>query len=157
MSLEERKALQTIRSDKAIKILPADKGKATVIMKATEYDTKIAGLFGDDTNYKKLERDPTKVYKSKLVNIMKEWKRTKTISDALYYSIYPSSEAVPKLYGVPKVHKNNVPLRHILSSIGIITYNTAKFLEKQIEKKAHNVGKKRSKCWKFHQGKNSIL
>ena len=94
--LEERKALQTLRSDKTIKILSADKGRATMIMKAMGYDAKIAGLLGDDTTYKKLERDPTKVYKSKLVNTMKEWKRTKTISDALYYSIYPTSEAVPK-------------------------------------------------------------
>ena len=99
-----------------------------MIMKATDYDAKIAGLLGDDTTYKKLERDPTKVYKSKLVNTMKEWKRTKTISDALYYRIYPTSEAVPKFYRLPKVHKNNVPLRPIVSSIGSITYKTAKFL-----------------------------
>ncbi|KAI0228411.1 hypothetical protein LSAT2_021120 [Lamellibrachia satsuma] len=96
-------------SDKTIKILPADKGRATVIMKATDYDAKIAGLLGDETTYKKLERDPTKVYKSKLVNTMKEWKRIKTISDALYYRIYLTSEAVPKFYGLHKVHKNNVP------------------------------------------------
>ena len=76
----------------------------------TEYDTKIAGLL-DDTNYKKLERDPTKVDKSKLVNTLKVWKRTKMISGGLYYSICPTSEAVPKFYGLPKVHKNNVPLR----------------------------------------------
>ena len=59
---------------------------------------------------------------------MKDWKRTKTISDALYHSIYPTSEAVPKFYGLPKVHKNNVPLRLIVSSIGSITCKMAKFL-----------------------------
>ena len=128
ISLEERKALQTLRSDKTIKILPADKGRATVIMKAIDYDAKIAGLLVDDTTYKKLERDPTKVYKSKLVNTMKEWKRTKTITDALYYRIYPTSETVTKFYGLPKVQKNNVPLRPIVSSIDNITYKTAKFL-----------------------------
>ena len=93
-----------------------------------DYDAKIAGLLGDDITYKKLERDPTKVYKSKLANTMKEWKRTKTISDALYYRIYPTSETVPKFYGLPNVHKNNVPLSPIVSSIGSITYKTAKFL-----------------------------
>ena len=74
ISLEERKAFQTLHTDKTIKILPADKGRATVIMKATEYDTKIAGLL-DDTTYKKMEtmeRDPTKVYNGKLVNTMKD-------------------------------------------------------------------------------------
>ena len=113
ISLEERKALQTLRSDKTMKILPADKGRATVIMKVTDYDAKIAGLLVDDTTYKKLERDPTKVYKSKLVNTLKEWKRTKTISDALYYRINPTSEAVPKFYGLPKVHKNKPAVCHM--------------------------------------------
>ena len=68
------------------------------------------------------------MYKSKLVNTMKEWKRHKTISGALYYSTYPTSEAVPKCYGLSKIHKNNVPLRPIVSSIGSIIYKTAKFL-----------------------------
>ena len=63
---------QTLCSDKTVKILPTDKGRATVIMKATEYDTKIAGLLGDDNTYKKLERDPPKMFKRKLVNTMKE-------------------------------------------------------------------------------------
>ena len=75
ISLEERIAFQSLHTDKTIKILPADKGRATVIMKETEYDTKIAGLLGDDTTYKKLEtmeRDPTKVYNGKLVNTMKD-------------------------------------------------------------------------------------
>ena len=64
ISLEERKALKTLHSDNTMKILPVDRGRATVIMKATEYDTKFAGLLGDDTTHKKLEKDPTKVYKS---------------------------------------------------------------------------------------------
>ena len=46
---------------KTINILPAYNGGATVIMKATDYEENIAELLGDDTTYKKLERDPTKV------------------------------------------------------------------------------------------------
>ena len=139
ISLEERKALQTLCSNKMIKILPADKGRATVIMKATECNTKIAELVGDDITYKKLERDPTIVYKIKLINTMKEWKRTKTISDALYYSIYPISEAVPKFYGLPKVHKNNVPLKPIVSSIGSIANFLASILSPLVGKTEHFV------------------
>ena len=58
-------------------------GRTRVIVNATEYN-KIATLLTVVTIYVKFNRDPTKLYKSKLVNNMKEWKRIKTISDALY-------------------------------------------------------------------------
>ena len=35
---------------------------------------------------------------------------------------------VPRFYGLPKVHKANTPLRTIVSSIGTITYASAKYL-----------------------------
>ena len=42
--------------------------------------------------------------------------------------LYPTAEDVPKFYGLPKIHKNEVPLRPIVSSIGSITYEAAKDL-----------------------------
>ena len=108
--------------------LADDKWRATVIINTTDYDNKIAGLLVDVTTYEKRKRDPTRVYKSKLVNTMKEWKRTNTMSDALYYKIYPVLEAIPKFYGLPKIHKDNIPVRPIESRIGSITYKTAKYL-----------------------------
>ena len=40
----------------------------------------------------------------------------------------PRVRRTPKLYGTPKIHKNNTLLRPIVSSCGSITYNTAKYL-----------------------------
>ena len=79
ISPEERKAFQNLRKDRTIKIPPADNGRATVIMNATEYDNNIPGLLADVTTYEKLKKDYTRVYKSKLVNTMKEWKRGHTL------------------------------------------------------------------------------
>ena len=39
---------------------------------------------------------------------------------------------MPKFYGLPKIHKHGTPLRPIISGIGSITYNTAKFCAKII-------------------------
>lgn len=38
----------------------------------------------------------------------------------------------PKFYGLPKIHKKEVPLRPIVSSIGSITYEVAKYLKEVI-------------------------
>ena len=63
-----------------------------------------------------------------MINILREWKTNKTISDKLYYRLYPTSDLPPKFYGLPKIHKSGTPLRPIVSSIGNITYNIAKYL-----------------------------
>ena len=54
------------------------------------------------------------------------------ISQQQYWHLYPTSEDVPKFYGLPKIHKQGTPLRPIISGIGTITYNTAKFCAKII-------------------------
>ena len=42
--------------------------------------------------------------------------------------LYPTPEAVPTFYGLPKIHQDNVPVRLIVSNIGSISYKTAKYL-----------------------------
>ena len=47
--------------------------------------------------------------------------------------MYPTGISSPKFYGLPKIHKKNVPLRSIVSSIGSVTYGVAKELAKIIK------------------------
>ena len=56
-------------------------------------------------------------------------KKDKIIDDPSYQQLYPSgSRHGVLLYGLPKIHKEGVPMRPILSSIGTYGYNIAKFL-----------------------------
>ena len=59
ITLEERKALKELKKDESIIILPADKGKATVILDRKEYDEKISAMLSDTKTYKGLKRDPS--------------------------------------------------------------------------------------------------
>ena len=72
------------------------------------------------------------------------------MSDAVYYKSYPTSEAVPTFYGLPKIHKNSIPVRPIVSSIGSITHKTAKYLARVLSplvgRTAHFVKKKHTIC-----------
>ena len=85
-------------------------------------------LLNDRDIYEPLKKDPTNVYKTKLVNMLRDWKSKKMITDSLYHKVYPTADTVAKFYGLPKIHKANVPLRPIVSSIGNITHNVSKFL-----------------------------
>ena len=42
--------------------------------------------------------------------------------------MYPTGASSPKLYGLPKIHKKNIPMRPIVSSQGSVTYGVAKEL-----------------------------
>ena len=97
-------------------------------MNTDDYKTKITALVSDTNTYSKLKKDPTTRFKTKLVNIFKQWKKDKSISERLYWRLYPNAEEAPKLYGMPKIHKPNAPLRPIVSCCGSITYNAARYL-----------------------------
>ena len=46
----------------------------------------------------------------------------------LVEELRPSACVVPCIYGLPKVHKNSIPVRPIVSSIGSVCYNLARFV-----------------------------
>jgi hypothetical protein len=120
--------LKSLATDDSIVILPADKGRSTVILDSEDYEGKIRDLLSDERTYEKLKKDPTTSVKNKLINLLKSWKQQNSIHHCLYQKLYPTSECPPKLYGLPKIHKTNAPLRPIVSSCGSVTYNASKYL-----------------------------
>ena len=79
----------------------------------------------EDTNtYRPIPTDPTKP-KNRLINIMKKMKTKSEIDENTYMRMYPTGASAPKFYGLPKIHKKEVPLRPIVSSIGFVTYGVA--------------------------------
>lgn len=59
LTKDERHALKRLRNDKDIVILPADKGRVTVVMDKTDYHDKMDAIVNDKQTYKELKRDPT--------------------------------------------------------------------------------------------------
>ena len=67
---QERTAVKGLQKEKSATILPADKGKATVIMETREYQEKIKEMLNDEATYEKLKKDPTKKYKAELIRMV---------------------------------------------------------------------------------------
>ena len=127
---DDRSALHSLSSNKEILVLPADKGRVTVLMDASDYDTKMRDLLSDGNTYKKLNSDPTNKFKASLSKLLKKWKDNNIITHSVWQHLYPTAADIPKLYGLPKVHKQGYPLRPIVSSVNSVTYESAKFLAK---------------------------
>ena len=95
-------------------VLPADKGRATVVLDKTEYEQKVQHMLDNERTYKKLQKDATAVYKRKRVSILTWLKDKETISHELYSHLYPTSEKAPQLYCLPKVHRYSSHSRMLL-------------------------------------------
>ena len=93
-------------------ILPADKGNATVMMKRCDYDGKIEEMLGTGT-YGKLRGDPTATQENRLSRKRKGLEKNGEIN-----RLRPTGSQPPRIYGLPKIHKPDVPLRPIVSCIG---------------------------------------
>ena len=127
---QEIQVLAELKRDQLRVILTADKGVAIVIMDKQDYQEKAKALLEDQGTYKALKTDPTGRLKSRMINLLKKIKSEGGIDDILYKKLYPTGAVTTKFYGLPKIHKDGVPLRPIVSSRGSITYEVAKDLSR---------------------------
>jgi hypothetical protein len=127
---KERDALDSLKKDENIMVLPADKGRVTVVMNKEDYLSKCKDLLKDEKTYTKLKKDPTVKFKQEIVDALIDLKNRKVISPKLHKDLYPTEDQPPRFYGLPKVHKPSMPVRPIVSSIGTISYRVAKYLAK---------------------------
>ncbi|XP_072041057.1 uncharacterized protein [Amphiura filiformis] len=125
---EERKAIKDLKKVEDIIILPADKGKSTVVLDKAEYEEKVTTMLGDRKTYEELPADPTQRYKLKLVTKLTGLKKEGKITELKYKQLYPTAENVPRLYCTPKIHKLNTPLRPIVDYTATIGYSTSRWL-----------------------------
>ena len=66
LSKDEQVALKQLQKEPSIIILPADKGKATVVMDKEDYISQATRMLSEERTYEKLSKDPTQSDKEKL-------------------------------------------------------------------------------------------
>ena len=103
-------------------VLTADNGVALVVIDTVEYIKKAKEILEDTNTYRVIHTDPTSRLKNKLINILRKIKTATGIQDNIYKRMYPTGASPPKFYGLPKIHKKNIPLRPIVSNIGSVAY-----------------------------------
>ncbi len=128
ISSSESRAIKDLNKDSSIVILPADKGRLTVVLDKTDYDSKVKSMLSDSKTYKKLSRDPASALERKMNSFLLSLKRSGVLPSSLYYQLRSSSGKTPQFYGLPKIHKPGVPLRPIVSFVNSPTYRLSKHL-----------------------------
>ena len=125
---EDLKAISTLKKDQDLMILPADKGRATVLLDREEYDQQIVDMLSDEKTYRKINKDPAPALERRMNALLLGLHRKGTIPKKLYEKLRSSAGQNPLLYGLPKIHKPGVPLRPIVSFVQSPTYQHSKHI-----------------------------
>ncbi|VDP90695.1 unnamed protein product [Echinostoma caproni] len=79
------------------------------------------------------ENDKTPQIEKSLSTILRKLKQKGSIDTATFERIRPTGTTIPRLYGLPKVHKSGVPLRPILDMCNSPYHAVAKWLAGLLE------------------------
>ncbi|PFX23727.1 hypothetical protein AWC38_SpisGene11695 [Stylophora pistillata] len=139
MTKDELETSKRLSKDTSVTILPADKGRAVVVVDSSDYQQKINGLLQDQNTYTKISdrrRNPAPGPEKSLNTFLKQVKGltsthdpgVQQLDDKLYYTLRSSDATPATLHGLPKIHKLEVPLRPITSSINCPSNQVSKHL-----------------------------
>jgi hypothetical protein len=120
--------LLKIYNNHDIIILKVDKGNATVIMNTSDYDAKILDLLSS-SSYKPLAKNPLNT----ITNLVTKAIKASSLDPSIQKCLIPLNPTTPRIYGQPKIHKKDIPLRPIVSAIGAPTHALARFLADKLK------------------------
>jgi hypothetical protein len=111
--------------DKNIVCTKADKGNSIVLLYKQEYHNKITEIISDTTTFQKLLNDPTDKFNKRTKEAIK---KSKTIDQSVARRLTIMNPKSPQLYGLTKIHKDNNPMRPVVSYVNSPAYLLAKYL-----------------------------
>lgn len=122
---ELKEAAKQLRENKDIVIRRADKSSLFVVLDKDDYMDKINAILHDESKFKRITRNPTNNLKNELNRIIRQ--NNKTVG-SIKLPVIEGDHKLGYLYGNVKNHKQNLPLRPIISQIPAVTYTLAKRL-----------------------------
>jgi hypothetical protein len=129
ISIAERKALASLRKDENILIQKADKGGSIVVLNTSQYRDKMYTMLADPVTYTSVPCVDLTKAETEIFNIVSYLCDHNFISNKQKIHLTSFEPKTPILYGLPKIHKPNWPLRPIVSQIDSPAYKLNKYLD----------------------------
>lgn len=127
------RALKNLANDDSVIVTQADKGGGVIIMDRHQYEAKMTELLNDAETYEKKtaghSEKQSKLFNQRARKILKTTERGKKL-----YHLLEEAPRAPRMRGLPKVHKNGIPMRPITSGIGSAPHGIAKVLARPLTK-----------------------
>ena len=134
LTQEERMAIKSLRDDKSVIITKADKGNATVVLNTQDYKEKMHQHLSEGPYTPVVNKTVSAVMNRNKVEVGDYLRGVKdSLGSGKWYSLYPKTKVVPRMYGLPKIHKPSTPMRPIVDGIGCPSHELARYLAKILQ------------------------
>ena len=128
LSKDEIDAYKSLAQNKSICICKPDKGNGIVVIDKCDYVNKLSNFLSDQSKFVELTDNPTLERERKLQVHLYYLKCRGALDLPTYNKLRPSGSKPGRIYGLSKVHKTDIPMRPIVSSIGTYSYELSKYL-----------------------------
>ena len=126
----EIQSLHQLKTDNDLIVKPADKGGAIVIWPKDSYLKEAYRQLNDFNHYRKIPHDPTPEILTETKKLAYNLYKSKIIDNTKYKFLTTDTRArTPHLYLLPKIHKQDIPGRPIISGFGGPTARLSQFAD----------------------------
>ena len=137
MNKECADTARSLRNNNSIIISRPDKGGGIVILDRSDYINRMMTILSDNTKFVKRgavdKYDRTEGLVRKIRKELTRLLEAKTITEEVHNFIHPTGSQTPRLYGLPKTHKEDIPLRPVLCMVDAPQYKLSKWLISVLE------------------------
>lgn len=133
ISPSESSALHSLLNNADIIIRPADKGSGVVVLNKAEYIDKLHQEMVSSNSYVEVEKDVTRIATQQVKKVVNKMYNEGSITGDLKQYMLPKYPEPGKLKGNPKLHKQSVPLRTIVSGVNTPTEKMAEVAETELK------------------------
>lgn len=129
LSRRHLEAVERLRKKDDLMILKPDKGNGVVLMDRCSYVSKMNDILKNESKFKVdiKQKDRSKKLSSSVNDLVKRLQNLQILRPEQARCFTRSSQ-IPRLYGLPKLHKTNIPLRPILSMSGSPVHSLSRWL-----------------------------
>ena len=114
---KEISALKSLSSNRSIVVKKCDKGGGIAVMNRQDYMSRINNMLNDKTTYSVIDSDDSTTVKSRADEIIFDLADKGILNHKQVMYLTQFNPRCPIFYGLPKIHKENHPLRPIVSQI----------------------------------------
>ena len=130
-------AIHQLKRDKDLIITRPDKGNGVVLLQREDYILKMQNILSQQEKFVRVgpvdENDTTLQQERSLQALLLRAVKRDELTREVYERIRPIGSSRPRMYGLPKIHKTDAPLRPILSMIGAPQHAMAVWLTEVLQ------------------------
>ena len=125
-------ATRSLRRIKNIHVTKPDKGSGVVIMNKSDFILKMNFILQNNSNFENFgpssEFDNTAKIEAHIQRPLLQLKKEGLLQSNIYSRIRPTGSKRPHMYGLPKIYKQDLSFRPVLSMTGSAQHHSAQWL-----------------------------